>query len=61
MGLFVLDLERPPTRQTRVKAALANLELYLQEFNGINENDYDHLLIIANNYLQQAIDEEYKP
>lgn len=55
MGLFVLDLEDPPTRQSRVNAALGNLELYLQEYNGVNENDYDHLLTIAHNYLEQAI------
>jgi len=55
MGLFVLDLEDPPTRQSRVNAAIGNLELYLQEAEGVNENDYKHLLVIASNYLEQAI------
>ena len=55
MGLFVLDLEDPPTRKSRVNAAMANLELYMQELDGVNENDYEHLLIIAHGYLEEAI------
>ena len=55
MGLFILDLEPEPTRQSRVNAALGNLELYLQEYNGVNKNDYEHLIIIAHNYLEHAI------
>lgn len=55
MGLFILDLEDPPTRQSRVNAALGNLELYLQEYNGVNENDYEHLIIIAQGYLEDAL------
>lgn len=57
MGLFILDLEEPHTKNSRVKAAVANLELYLQELNGVNENDYDHLLIIAQGYLDDALKE----
>lgn len=57
MGLFVLDLEDPHTRKSRVNAALGNLELYLQEINGVNENDYEHLLIIAHGYLSDALED----
>ena len=54
MGLFVLDLEKPPTRKSSVKAAIANLELYLQELDGCNNNHYEHLLIFAENYIEKA-------
>ena len=60
MGLFVLDLEDPHTKASRVNAAIGNLQLYLQELNGVNANDYDHLLIIAHGYLDDAL-KEIKP
>lgn len=51
MGYFVLDLEEPATKQTRIKAAIANLELYL-------ESGEDYLLTFAEKYISDAIDWE---
>ncbi len=58
MGLFVLDLEKPQTKKSLVTAAVGNLNLYLEELNGRNGNDYDHLLTIADGYLKQAINDD---
>ena len=58
MGLFVLDLNRPHTRKSLVTAAVGNLNLYLEELNSRNGNDYEHLLTIANGYLKEAIDDD---
>ncbi len=61
MGLFVLDLKRPQTRKSLVTAAVGNLNLYLEELNSRNGNDYEHLLTIADGYLKQAIDDGLVP
>lgn len=58
MGLFVLDLEDPHTKASRVNAAIGNLQLYLQELD--QGTDLDHLLIIAHGYLDDAL-KEIKP
>ena len=55
MGLFVLDLEKPQTRKSRVKAAIGNLEIWLEEFDGGNNNDYDHLIQFAHGYITEAL------
>ena len=51
MGLFVLDLKSPANSTTRVEAAIANLELYLEQ----NNPDYDYLILIAQSMLDDAI------
>ena len=56
MGLFVVDLEKPKTTRSKVKAAIGNLELYLVESE--NNVGYEYLLDIASGYLEQAINKE---
>ncbi len=53
MGLFVLDLEKRPTRKSRIITAVANLNLYLEELE--TGQDYDHLLELSKNYIALAI------
>jgi len=55
MGLFVLDLENPQTRKSMITAAIANLNLYLEELE--SGSHHDHLLSFANDYLTQAIND----
>lgn len=55
MGLFVMDMEELQTKRSHVKAAIDNLELYLEQNP---EEDYDYLIDIASGYLDRAIELE---
>ena len=54
MGVFILDLSKEPSVETRVQTAMDNLKLYIDEKNIGSE--YPHLLGLARSYIEDAQD-----
>jgi len=54
MGIFILDLDEPQTVDSRLKAVVANIELYLAELDVGKRNDY-LITGLAKSYLDEVV------
>lgn len=61
MGLFIIDMATPPTVQSRLEAAIANIELFVEETRGYYQDEMGNsplfylLEDFAKSYIEKAI------